>query len=99
MTYVDRYGLPLTTQTRAAVDAYVEGVDRLLSVQPGADGCLRRAIAEDPAFALAHIALARTLQLRMDVAEARASAAHGRTLLGGVTCSSRANVAAPPAEP
>ena len=24
MTYVDRYGLPLTTQSRAAVDAYVE---------------------------------------------------------------------------
>ena len=89
MSYVDRYGLPLTTPSRAAVDAYVEGIDRLLSVQPGADASFRRAIAEDPAFALAHIALARTLQLRMDVAAARANAARGRALLDGVTARER----------
>ena len=89
MSYVDRYGLPLTTRSRAAVDAYVEGVDRLLSVQPGADRLFRLAIDHDPAFALAHIALARTLQLRMDVAEARASAARARALLGDVTTRER----------
>ena len=65
MTHEDRYGLPLTTQSLRAVDAYVEGVDRLLSVQPGADRCFRLALDADPGFALAHIALARTQQLRL----------------------------------
>jgi hypothetical protein len=85
MSHRDRYGLPLTTTSRPAVDAYVEGVDRVLSAQPGADRCFRQAIDADPAFALAHVALARALQLRMDVAQARASAARARSHLGEVT--------------
>ena len=55
MSYEDRYGQPLTTSSRAAVDAYIEGADRLLSVQPGAETYVRRAIDADPSFALAHI--------------------------------------------
>src|SRR5439155_2978747 len=81
MSHEDRYGLPLTTESRRAVDAYVEGVDRLLSVQPGADRCFRLAIDADPGFALAHIALARTQQLRLEAAEARATAARARALV------------------
>ncbi len=85
MSYEDRYGLPLTTTSLRAVDAYVEGVDRLLSVQPGTDRCLQLAIDADPGFALAHVALARTLQLRLQPAEARVSATRARALLRGVT--------------
>src|SRR5947207_3475272 len=81
MSHEDRYGLPLTTESRHAVDAYVEGVDRLLSVQPGADRCFRLAIDADPGFALAHIALARAQQLRLEAAEARATAARARALV------------------
>ena len=85
MSHEDRYGLPLTTESPRAVDAYVDGVDRLLAVQPGADRCFRLAIDADPGFALAHIALARTQQLRLEAAEARATASRARAFAGGVT--------------
>jgi hypothetical protein len=85
MSFEDRYGLPLTTQSLRAADAYVEGVDRLLSAQPGADRCFEMAIDADPGFALAHVALARTLQLRMQPAEARVAATRARALVRGVT--------------
>jgi tetratricopeptide (TPR) repeat protein len=85
MTHEDRYGLPLTTSSARAVDAYLDGVDRLLSLQPGADQCFRLAIEADPDFALAHIALARTQQLRLEPVEARATASRARALLRDVT--------------
>jgi tetratricopeptide (TPR) repeat protein len=85
MSLEDRYGLPLTTKSLRAVDAYVEGVDRLLSAQPGADRCFQMAIETDPGFALGHIALARTQQLRLQPVEARATASRARALLRGVT--------------
>lgn len=59
----DRYDLPLSTQSPAARDAYIEGVDLLLTVYPGAAAAFERAIAADPAFALAHIGKARAHQL------------------------------------
>jgi hypothetical protein len=92
MTHEDRYGLPLTTASTRAIEAYVDGVDRLLSVQPGADQSFRRAIDADPHFALAHIALARTQQLRLEAAEARATAARARALLHDVTARERGHV-------
>jgi len=85
MSFEDRYGLPLTASCVSAVEAYVEGVDRLLSAQPGADRSLERSIEADPGFALAHVALARVRQLRMQGAEARTLAGRARELLGGVT--------------
>jgi hypothetical protein len=92
MSLEDRYGLPLTTKSLRAVDAYVEGVDRLLSAQPGADRCFQMAIDADPGFALAHIALARTQQLRLQPLEARATASRARALLRGVTSREQGHV-------
>lgn len=59
----DRYGLALATTTPAARDAYVDGVDLLLTVYPGAEAAFDRAIAADPSFALAHVGKARARQL------------------------------------
>jgi hypothetical protein len=59
----DRYGNGLTTRSSAARDAYVVGVDKLLSADSGIDQAFRDAVAADEGFALAHIALARTLQV------------------------------------
>lgn len=59
----DRYGLALATATPAARDAYVDGVDLLLTVYPGAEAAFDRAIAADPSFALAHVGKARARQL------------------------------------
>jgi hypothetical protein len=92
MSREDRYGLPLSTTSHRAVDAYVEGVDRLLSAQPGADRCLRIALDADPGFAMAHIALARVLQLRMEPEEARATATRARSLARGVTAREKGHI-------
>ena len=76
----DRYDQPLTTVSDSAAAFYRDGVDRILSAWYGAGEAFDRAIAEDPAFALAHIARARIHQMNMEVTEARAQAAHARQL-------------------
>ncbi|HEV7543413.1 MAG TPA: tetratricopeptide repeat protein, partial [Reyranella sp.] len=55
----DRYGLPISTSSTSARDAYVAGCDGVLSAAHGDAGHLARAIEADPGFALAHVALAR----------------------------------------
>src|SRR5215813_5774261 len=69
----DRYGLPLTTASSAARNAYVEGCEAKLTMYPGALDAFDRAIAADPGFALPHAARAHLLLERGDVAAARAS--------------------------
>ena len=59
----DRYGNALTTTSRLARDAYMEGVDMLLSAEKDFDKKFEDAVALDERFALAHIALARARQL------------------------------------
>lgn len=59
----DRYDNPLTTASPAARDAYVQGVDALLSANVDPETSFRAAIAADEGFALGHISLARTLQV------------------------------------
>ena len=81
----DRYGLPLTTRSAAARDAYVAGVDCILSAAHGDQVHLGGALEEDPDFALAHAALARARFLVADVAGARDSAARARALAAGTT--------------
>lgn len=79
----DRYGLALSTPVAAARDAYVEGVDLLLTVYPGAAAAFDRAIAADPGFALAHIGKARTFHLAGNLAAMRESLATALTLTEG----------------
>ncbi|MEH2507950.1 hypothetical protein V1290_006761 [Bradyrhizobium sp. AZCC 1578] len=61
--FEDRYGNTLSTSSSNARDAYIVGVDKLLSAGWGIDQAFREAIAADENFALAHIALARSLQV------------------------------------
>ncbi len=58
MTYSDRYGLPITTTSGAARECYVEGVDRLLALDIGAEEALEAAVEADDGLAMAHAALA-----------------------------------------
>jgi tetratricopeptide (TPR) repeat protein len=76
----DRYGLALSTSSQAARDAYVEAVDRMLAYHAGAEEKLAMALAADPDFALAHIALARAKFVAAQVSQARAAAARAREL-------------------
>ncbi len=59
----DRYGNTLSTQSTAARDAYVDGVDRFLAADAGVEDAFAAAILEDPQFALAHVSLARNRQM------------------------------------
>ncbi|MGY3618477.1 tetratricopeptide repeat protein [Bradyrhizobium sp. USDA 10063] len=76
----DRYDLPLTTASDRAAALYRDGIDRILAAWHGADAALDAAIAEDPDFALAHVARARVHQINMEGAAARAKAAKARQL-------------------
>jgi tetratricopeptide (TPR) repeat protein len=81
----DRYGLPVSTTSEVARDAYVAGADCILSATAGWREHLGRAIEADPAFALAHIALARGCFLEADVKPAREAAARARELAQAAT--------------
>lgn len=82
---IDRYGLSVSTNSEAARDAYVTGCDAVLTAWHGDADHLSRAVAADPAFAVAHAALARARFLQADVAGAREAAARARELAAGTT--------------
>ena len=90
----DRYGFALSTASAAARDAYLSGVDLALSANDGAEEQFRHAIAGDDGFALAHIALARTVQLRSEAHAAKAAAQRARALAKGLPHRERSHGAA-----
>jgi len=89
----DRYGNALTTSSAAARDAYVVGVDRLLSADAGIEDVFRTAIAADDGFALAHIALARSFQVLGRGAEVKAPLERARTLAAGTSEREQSHIA------
>jgi hypothetical protein len=89
---IDRYGLPVSTSSEAARDAYVAGADCILSATAGWREHLDRAIAADPSFALAHVALARGLFLDADVKPAREAAVRARELAKAATAREQSHV-------
>jgi tetratricopeptide (TPR) repeat protein len=89
----DRYGNSLTTSSTAARDAYVDGVDRLLSADARIEETLRTAVAADEGFALAHIALARGLQLLGRRADIKAHLERALALAPGTSERERSHIA------
>src|SRR6516162_5028318 len=81
----DRYGLPLSTASSAARDAYVQGCEAKLTMYPGALEGFDRAIAADPGFALAHAARAHVLLEGGDAAAARGSMGTRNSLVPGLS--------------
>lgn len=81
----DRYELPLSTASSDARNAYVQGCETKLTMYPGAIEAFDRAIAADPAFALAHTAKAHALLERGEVSTARASMAAANSLTAGLS--------------
>jgi tetratricopeptide (TPR) repeat protein len=81
----DALDLPLTTTADAARDAYVRGVELLLTANAGAEAALQGALAADPEFALAHAALARHHQLHGRMDAARSAVARAGTLARNAT--------------
>jgi tetratricopeptide (TPR) repeat protein len=76
----DRYDLPVSTASRPARDAYVQGCEAKLTMFPNAIEAFDRAIEADPHFALPHVARAHALLERGDAAAARASMATAAAL-------------------
>lgn len=88
----DRFGLPLSTSNVDARDAYVAGVDSVISGVAGYRKSLARALALDPSFAMAHAALARGLFLDAEVGPARTSAAKARARAEGACARERSHI-------
>ena len=88
----DRYEQPITTSSGIAREKYIEGVDGLFSASPSPETSFESALSEDKNFALAHIGLARALQLCARMPEARAAAATARELAQSATLRERGHV-------
>jgi len=88
----DRYGLPISTSSETARDAYIAGCDGVLSAWHGDTEHLAHAVEADPGLAVAHAALARARFLMADVAGARQSAARARDLAATATSRERSHV-------
>jgi tetratricopeptide (TPR) repeat protein len=89
----DRYGLALGTRSVPAAGAYVEGVDRLLSLNAGTEDGLRGAIEADDGFALPHAALALFYRFQGEAALAREAARRGLALAAGLSRRERQHLA------
>jgi tetratricopeptide (TPR) repeat protein len=90
--FSDRYGLELSTASRDARNAYVAGVDALLSAAAGVESRFERALAADPDFSLAHAGLARARFLKAEIPAAREAAARARALAETATPRERSHV-------
>jgi tetratricopeptide (TPR) repeat protein len=89
----DRYGNELGTNSAAARDAYVRGVDSLMAATAGTDTAFADAVAADEGFALAHISLARAKQLLGRGHEAKAPRARALELAAGVSPREQSHIA------
>ncbi len=81
----DAYGNGLSTTSADARDAYDLGVRRFLGAEPGVEAAFNAAIEADADFALAHIGLARELQLRAERDWVNACIARADELSAGLT--------------
>jgi tetratricopeptide (TPR) repeat protein len=94
MSFTDRYGLTVTTESSTAFEQFQEGVDGLLAYGPRAEEAFRAAIAADERLALAHVGRALLAAVQGDVATARAAAARARETVPGATRRERRHVEA-----
>jgi Tfp pilus assembly protein PilF len=81
LVHEDRYGLPLSTDSPEAANAYRDGIDLMLSAWPGAAEAFDRALETDAEFALAHVARARVHSFYQQGEAARTEAAAARELV------------------
>ncbi len=81
----DRYGLPLATNSTAAAENLVEGVDLLLEQNFGPEQRFQQAVEADEGFALAHAGLAYVYMVGARVGDAREAAQHAQSLTAGIS--------------
>ena len=81
----DDFGLPLTTESDAARDAYALGVRRFLAALPGVAEAFQAALDADPNLALAHVGMARIRAMYGDRAGVAASVEAARATVDGAS--------------
>src|SRR3984885_14728748 len=81
MAFEDRYGLPMSTSSETAAQAYRHGIDLMLSAWPGAAPAMDLAIETDGEFALAYAARSRNHLIYAEIEQARDKAATARKLV------------------
>src|SRR6478735_683314 len=89
----DQHDLPLSTTSAAARDAYVQGCELALTFYPGAIEAYDRALAIDPAFALAHAGKAQILLREGKMADARAALAAAWDVAAGLPAREASHIA------
>ena len=60
----DSYGNKISTNSIDAIASYNQGVHQFLGAEPGVEASFKAALSADPKFTLAHVGLAREMQLR-----------------------------------
>src|SRR5690349_9990973 len=88
----DHYGLPVSTSSAAARDAYVQGCDLALTVYPGAVEAFDRALAADPALAMAHAGKAQVFMREGKVAQARTALTAAKDMAADVSARERGHI-------
>jgi tetratricopeptide (TPR) repeat protein len=91
---IDRFGLPVTTASAVALDAYDQGVHGLLGWDGATLGMFHRALEADPGCALAHAGAGVCHFLDERFADARAAIERARTAVAGATPRERGHVEA-----
>jgi tetratricopeptide (TPR) repeat protein len=89
----DRFGLPLSTLSAAARDAYVDASERALTFYPGALAAYDDALAADPNFALAHAGKAQVLMREGNAAGALVALLTAKELAVGLTARETSHIA------
>ena len=88
----DAYGNILGTKSHLARDAYDAGVLKFLGAEPQVIPSFKSAIEADEGFAMAHIGMAREMQLRAQPDQVRASLARARELAPGLSARERSHI-------
>ena len=88
----DAYDNPLSTQSIAAREAFDLGVKRFLGAEPGVADAFQCALDADDGFALAHIGLAREMQLRANRDQVKSSLGRARELGQGITAREKSHI-------
>jgi tetratricopeptide (TPR) repeat protein len=90
----DAYGLPVSTASLAALDAYDRGLRALLGFGADAGACFAEALGHDPEFVLARAGLAVALYLDEKILEGRAEMDRAAAAAGSLPARERRHVEA-----
>lgn len=90
----DRYGLPLSTASRAAADAWAAGLDAFLTAAPDVETVFAQAVEADPGFALGYLGIARAHQAFGRIGQARDALARARAVAERASPREQAHISA-----